>query len=111
MKHRRICAGVFAALLATSSHAAEMKAQAGQPFCQKFEDLQPYLIALLQKNIEEAQRYDCGGMPLGARLVILEDLPSEFTIGHVARVRAFILGGGGSLVGYTLVVASPPGQR
>ena len=81
-----------------------MKAQAGQPFCQRFEDLQPYLIALIQKNPEEAHRYDCGGLPKGSRLVVLDDIPSDSPLGHPSHVRAYILGGGGSLVGYTLVI-------
>ena len=97
---------LFTALVVFSFnvHATEIKAQAGQPFCQQFDDLQPYLMALIQKNIDEAHRYDCGGLTKGTRLSILEDIPSQSEIGHVARVRAFLLGGGGSLVGYTLIM-------
>ncbi len=83
--------------------AAEMRAQAGQPFCQRFEDLQPYLLALIQNSMEEAHRYDCGGLPKGAKLVVLDDIQSESSIG-ISHVRAYILGGDGSLVGYTLVI-------
>jgi hypothetical protein len=101
---RCLLASFLAAFASGSAGASEIKAQAGQPFCQRLEDLQDYIIALLQHNADEAQRLDCGGLPSGARLVILEDLPTESQVGHAARVRAFILGGGGSLVGYTLIM-------
>ena len=89
---------------APAADAADIKAQAGQPLCQQLDQLHEYLLALIQRNADEMHRLDCGGLPQGTRLTILEDLPSESEIGHVARVRAFILGGGGSIVGYTLIV-------
>ena len=91
-------------LVASPVQAADMKAQAGQPFCQQEDDLKPFLMALIQKNAEQMHRYDCGGLPSGTRLVVLEDIPSPSTLGHMARVRAFLLGGGGSISRYTLVI-------
>ena len=95
---------VVALISPKSGSTTEVKAQAGQPFCQDVDDFKPYILALLQKNIDEAQRYSCGGLARGNRLVILEELPSESEIGHLARVRAYILGGGGSIIGYTLMI-------
>jgi hypothetical protein len=86
------------------AEARDIKAQAGQPFCQKAEDLPPYLIAIDAKNFDEAHRLDCGGLAAGTRLTILDELPSDSAIGHIAHIRAFMLGGGGSIVGYTVIL-------
>ena len=108
MKRRRSLWGAlipaFLVGVPATPYATEKKAEAGQPFCQRLEDLQPYVMALLEKNLDEMHRYDCGGLPRGIRLVILENLPSETDAGHVAHVRAYLLGGGGSISGYTLVI-------
>lgn len=91
-------------VVAATANAADIKAQAGQPFCQSQDDLREYLVTLIQHNVDQMHRLDCGGPPKGARLTILEDLPSDSETSHVARIRAFILGGGGSVTGYTLIV-------
>ena len=88
---------------AIAANAADMMAKAGQPFCEQVDDLHDYLVAIAKRNLDAMHALDCGGLPQGARLTVLQEFPSASVDGHVARVRAFILGGGGSVTGYTLV--------
>jgi hypothetical protein len=108
MTYRRYLLGAFAAfffigICGHAGNAADIKAQAGQPFCQLVDDLHDYLVARVTRNLDAMHALDCGELPQGARLTILEESPSASDIGRVARVRAFILGGGGSVTGYTLI--------
>ena len=108
MRYCRYLLGTFAAFFligisARAGNAADMKARAGQPFCEQVDDLHDYLVALAKRNLDAMHALDCGGLPQGARLTILQEFPSASDAGHVARVRAFILGGGGSVTGYTLI--------
>jgi hypothetical protein len=90
-------------IAARAGNAADIKARAGQPFCEQVDDLHDYLVALAKRSVDAMHALDCGGLPQGARLTILEEFPSASDDGHVARVRAFILGGGGAVTGYTLI--------
>jgi hypothetical protein len=74
-----------------------------QPFCQQVDDLHDCLVAIAKRDPDAMHALDCGSLPQGVRFTILEEFPSASDAGHVARVRAFILGGGGSVTGYTLI--------
>jgi len=59
------------------------------------------MIAMLKQDSEwMAQLSDCGVLKGGLKIGIIEELPSESTLGHVSKVR--VIFHGSSVVGYML---------
>jgi hypothetical protein len=84
----------------------------GMPVCDSPDHLREFLLAAVQHDerwIRELKQ-DCPSVIGGAKVTIIEDLPSESDIAHVVRIRVFGLKAG-SATGYTLNIAltnSPP---
>src|SRR3954451_8189632 len=73
----------------------------GQPLCDDEAALREYLAAMLNQDREAMEQVDgCAMLKPGLRVAVLEDVPSDSTLGHVVKIRAF--GPYSSIVGYTL---------
>jgi hypothetical protein len=90
----------------------ELRAKAGQPFCNEKDKLQEFLLALMQNNDRWLRELkdECMGLPEGAQMAVIENYSSDSTIGHVSKVRVFAPKKG-SMVGYTLVISPANGSR
>lgn len=99
-------AAIFASALALSAtltaHAEELQTSPGQPFCLQMDQLQEYLLAMIKKDERWMNELDCYPIVGGAKVVIIEDYPSDTPVMHIVKVRLFSPQGQGSVVGYTL---------
>lgn len=92
-----------AALPAGSGLAlADTVTSEGQPFCTDEAELQQFILAMLKQDPTwmKALR-TCMAVQGGAKIAVIEHLPSDSDIGHVIRARLFSPSGR-SFVGYTL---------
>ena len=77
--------------------------EGGAPFCVEQDHLQEYLLAALQHDDAWTKQLDdCGILKAGTRIGVIEELPSQSTIGHVSKVR--VIAKGVSAVGYILLI-------
>lgn len=100
---RIVMAGALMTSLIGTATAKDMIASAGQPFCTERENLQEFILALVQQDDRWlAELKDkCMGLAEGTKISIIEEFESASDIGHVVKVRAFAPRKG-SIVGYTL---------
>jgi hypothetical protein len=100
----RVAVAMAGMLISGAAHAGQdVVPDGGAPFCVEQDHLQEYILAALQHDDAWIKQLnDCSMLKAGTRIGVIEELPSQSTLGHISKVRE--ISRGVSAVGYIFLV-------